>query len=188
MPGLPHVHRVQGAPVGRWDSARQARILRCTEEQGAAPCRQATPVGGSILPSGLATPRRGARGQRRRERCKWLPDSCTLMLMRREVWSTPPEDRPVRRLMRILRDHMPELRRRYGVRSVGVFGSYVRNEQRPDSDLDLLVEFEEVPGLLAYIELQHYLSDLLGVRVDLTNKRTLRPRTGRSILREAVEV
>ena len=110
------------------------------------------------------------------------------MLMRREVWSTPPEDRPVRRLMRILRDHMPELRRRYGVRSVGVFGSYVRNEQRPDSDLDLLVEFEEVPGLLAYIELQHYLSDLLGVRVDLTNKRTLRPRTGRSILREAVEV
>ena len=94
----------------------------------------------------------------------------------------------MRRLMRILRDHMPELRRRYGVRSVEVFGSYVRNEQRPDSDLDLLVVFEEVPGLLAYTELQHYLSDLLGVRVDLTNKRTLRPGTGRSILREAVEV
>jgi len=67
-----------------------------------------------------------------------------------------------------------------------MFESYVRNEQRPDSDLDLLVGFEEVPGLLAYIELQHNLSDLLGVRVHLATHGRLRGGIGNRILREAV--
>ena len=60
--------------------------------------------------------------------------------------------------------HLPELAEQYGVRWLGVFGSYVRNEQQPDSDLDLLVEFDDRGlTLLQVIGLQDYLSDLLGV-------------------------
>jgi uncharacterized protein len=48
-------------------------------------------------------------------------------------------------VLRTLRAHLPELREDYGVRTLGVFGSYVRGEQRPRSDLDLLVEFDTRP-------------------------------------------
>jgi hypothetical protein len=73
--------------------------------------------------------------------------------------------------IRILRQHLPEIREKYSVSYLGVFGSYVRGEQTNESDLDVLVEFDETPGLLKYIELEYYLSDLLGVKVDLVTKR-----------------
>ena len=64
----------------------------------------------------------------------------------------------------LLRQNLPALRDHYGVRFMGVFGSYVRGEQRRGSDLDLLVEFDDRPlTLLQFIALEHYLSDLLGV-------------------------
>jgi predicted nucleotidyltransferase len=84
-------------------------------------------------------------------------------------------------ILRILQAHLPELRGRYGVRTLGVFGSYVRGEQRPRSDLDLLVEFDERPlTLIQVIALEHYLSDLLGVKVDLVEKSSLKPVWGLS--------
>jgi len=49
-------------------------------------------------------------------------------------------------IVRILRDRREELHRNHGVRELGVFGSYVRGEQRPDSDVDILVDFDEVPS------------------------------------------
>jgi predicted nucleotidyltransferase len=96
--------------------------------------------------------------------------------------------REVDRFIEILRQHLPELRERYRVRSLGVFGSYVRGQQKKRSDLDLLVEFDEVPGLLGFIALQHYLSDLLGVKVDLVMKGALKPRVSEHVLREVVPV
>jgi predicted nucleotidyltransferase len=54
-------------------------------------------------------------------------------------------------LLEILRQRLPELTERYRVKSLGVFGSYLRQEQRPDSDLDLLVTFDEPPSLLTFI-------------------------------------
>jgi len=60
--------------------------------------------------------------------------------------------------IRILRQHLPEIREKYSVSYLGVFGSYVRGEQTSESDLDVLVEFDETPGLLKYIELEYYLS------------------------------
>lgn len=90
--------------------------------------------------------------------------------------------------MAILRQHMPDLRERYRVRSLAVFGSYVHHAQTPDSDLDVLVEFTDPPGLLKFIELEHYLSDLLGVKVDLVMKEALKPAIGRRILSEVVPV
>ena len=87
----------------------------------------------------------------------------------------------------LLRQYLPALREHYGVRSRGVFGSCVRGEQRRGSDLDLLVEFDDRPlTLLQFIALEHYLSDLLEVKVDLVERSTLKPTIGRNILAEVV--
>ncbi|MGD0511606.1 MAG: nucleotidyltransferase family protein, partial [Candidatus Micrarchaeaceae archaeon] len=57
----------------------------------------------------------------------------------------------------ILRQHLPELREKYSVSYLGIFGSHIRGEQTKDSDLDVLVEYDKIPGLLKYIELEYYL-------------------------------
>ena len=90
--------------------------------------------------------------------------------------------------IRILRQHLPELKEKYSVSYLGVFGSYVRGEQTGDSDLDILVEFDKTPGLLKYIELEYYLSDLLGLKVDLVARTGLKPNIGKYILNEVVSV
>jgi len=87
-----------------------------------------------------------------------------------------------------LRRHMPGLKARYHVAALGLFGSYVRGEQRKGSDLDVLVEFSQVPSLLAFLRLEHELSELLGVKVDLVMKDALKPAIGRRILGELVPV
>lgn len=87
-----------------------------------------------------------------------------------------------------LRQLLPIITERYQVKSIGVFGSFVRQEQRDDSDLDLLVTFVEPPSLLRFIELENYLSDQLGVQVDLVMQDALKPAIGRQILQEAVPV
>lgn len=91
--------------------------------------------------------------------------------------------------IRILQMHLPELQRAYGVRTLGLFGSFVRGEDRSASALDVLVEFDDRPlSLFQFIELEHHLSDLLGVRVDLVEKATLKPAIRRRILAEVVPV
>jgi len=89
-------------------------------------------------------------------------------------------------LKRALRRQLPSLADRFGVKSLGVFGSYVRQEEGEGSDLDVLVEFHETPGLFKFIELENHLTDLLGVRVDLVMKDALKPRIGQRILQEVV--
>ena len=96
------------------------------------------------------------------------------------------ELKSVEHFMEILRQHLPELREKYSVSYIGIFGSYIRGEQTKDSDLDVLVQFEKTPGLLKYIELENYLSDLLEVKVDLVMKSALKPNTGKRILNEVV--
>ncbi len=75
------------------------------------------------------------------------------------------------------------------VRCLGIFGSRVRREHAEHSDLDLLVEFDErPPSLLDFIALENHLSDLLGVKVDLVEKSTLKPAIGRRVLRDVKAV
>ncbi len=88
--------------------------------------------------------------------------------------------------IKILRQHLPELREKYSVSYLGIFGSYIRGEQTKNSDLDLLVQFDKKPGLLKYIELENHLSDLLGVKVDRVMKSALKPNIGKRILNEVV--
>ena len=75
-----------------------------------------------------------------------------------------------------------------GITEIGLFGSYVRGEQRPDSDLDVLIEIERPAkmDLLKLIDLEQELSNDLGVSVDLVMKSSLRPSLGKAILSEVV--
>ena len=80
----------------------------------------------------------------------------------------------------------PVLQERYSVTEIGIFGSYVRQEQTEASDIDILIEFSETPGLLKFINLENYLSDNLGVKVDLVHKKGLKSRIGQQILAEVI--
>jgi predicted nucleotidyltransferase len=91
-------------------------------------------------------------------------------------------------ILKILRQQIPMLVERYSVETLEVFGSYVRSEQDQESDLDLLVTFKEVPSLLTFITIENYLSDLLGIKVDLVMKDSLKPKIGQRILQEAIPV
>jgi len=98
-------------------------------------------------------------------------------------------DKDIALLLRQLRSMLPDLRVRYGVRSLGVFGSYVRGEQGPGSDLDLLVEFDDRPlSLFDFVRLENEVSDALNLKVDLVEKRALKPYIGQHILAEVVTV
>jgi len=101
-----------------------------------------------------------------------------------------PERHPtLAEILQILRENMPELSRRYSVKSLGVFGSYVRGEADENSDIDLLVDLEdESLTLLQFIALENHLSDSLGVKVDLVEKKALKPAIGRHILAEVQAV
>jgi len=90
----------------------------------------------------------------------------------------------------VLRKHKEELKEEYGVKKIGVFGSYVRNEQNTSSDIDILVEFYPHANvdLVKFVELKSYLSDLLSMKVDLVMKTALKPRIGAHILKEVIYV
>ena len=96
------------------------------------------------------------------------------------------EMRNMEKIKEILAQHKQELRKDYNVKEIGIFGSYVRGEQKKISDLDILVEFAEVPGLFKFIELENYLVELLQVKVDLVMKSALKPTIGKYILNEVV--
>jgi len=91
-------------------------------------------------------------------------------------------------IQKTLAEQSTYLAEKYGVRIVGVFGSYVRQEQRPDSDLDLLVELDRPPkiSLIGLVELEDYLSQILGVKVDLAIRSNLKKRIGIRILQEVI--
>ncbi len=96
--------------------------------------------------------------------------------------------RDVEDIKRALSQHKTELRKRFKVKTIGVFGSYVRGDQKRQSDVDVLVEFEEAVGLFEFMDLEIYLTDLLGVKVDLVSKKALKPHIGERILKEVIMV
>ncbi len=96
--------------------------------------------------------------------------------------------KPYKNIEEVLKQHKKELAEKYKVKEIGVFGSYVRGEQKKRSDVDILVEFEEVPDLFKFLELERYLEMLLGAKVDLVEKSALRPQLKDAILSEVVYV
>ncbi len=96
--------------------------------------------------------------------------------------------RTVEEIRRLLKEHAPVLAERYGVRVVGIFGSYGRGEQHEQSDLDLLVEYLKPISLLELVGAELYLSDVLGLRVEMVSRRALRQELRDKILQEAITV
>ena len=94
----------------------------------------------------------------------------------------------VETIKRTLFEHKADLREKFKVKNIGVFGSYVRGEQKGSSDVDVLVEFNDPIGLFEFMKLENYLSDLLGVKVDLVSKKALKPHIGERILEEVIMI
>ncbi len=90
-------------------------------------------------------------------------------------------------LLKPLEAHRPEVER-FGVASLAVFGSVAKGELRPDSDIDILVDFKGPPGFDQFMDLKFYLEDLLGRRVDLVTPDALKPRMRPIVEREAIRV
>jgi uncharacterized protein len=87
-----------------------------------------------------------------------------------------------------LKNHQIAFKQKYHIKQLGIFGSYVRGEAMRDSDLDILVEFEAGYhfGLLTFCKLENDLSELLGVKVHLVMKDSLKPKIGQQILSEVI--
>jgi len=91
-------------------------------------------------------------------------------------------------VLKILHAHYPSLKNQYHISGLSIFGSVARDEAHADSDVDMLVEFSETPGLFEFIELQQKLELLLGCKVDLGTPRSLKPRVKQGALKEAIRV
>ena len=104
-------------------------------------------------------------------------------------WDRPPVTRQPRpasteELRARIAQALPELRQRHPIHTIGVFGSWARGEQTPESDVDLLVTFSKPVGFFAFLELKEELEALLRVRVDLVTPGGLRPQFGERVSRE----
>lgn len=82
----------------------------------------------------------------------------------------------------------PELRRRYRVKEIGLFGSYVRGVQREDSDIDVLVEFEDKADLFDLVGLAMFLEEKLQRKVDVVPKSALRKEIRDTVLKEVTSL
>jgi uncharacterized protein len=105
-----------------------------------------------------------------------------------EVKSTSRKTRSIEDIRLVLKNHMPELAKCYKIKSLGIFGSYVRGEAESTSDVDLLVEFSEIPDIFKFMDLEEDLAMLLGVNVDLVTRPALRGNRKDRILHEVVPV
>jgi predicted nucleotidyltransferase len=72
-------------------------------------------------------------------------------------------------------EKLVKILRKHGTKKIAVFGSYARDEAKPESDIDLLVEFSERKSLLDLVGIEQELSDALGVKVDLLTEKSISP-------------
>ncbi|AFZ33317.1 DNA polymerase beta domain protein region (plasmid) [Gloeocapsa sp. PCC 7428] len=89
-------------------------------------------------------------------------------------------------LKQILNQSKLLLWEQYRVAVLGIFGSYARGEQTAASDLDILIDYEKAPTLFQLVELRDYLSEKVGLKVDLVTKNGLRPRIQARVLSEVI--
>ena len=91
-------------------------------------------------------------------------------------------------IKRKINEHKPFLEKEFNIKSISIFGSYLREEQNEESDIDILVEFYDIIDLFKFVGLEYFLSDVLGRKVDLVMKDALKPRIKDRILKEAVTI
>ena len=98
------------------------------------------------------------------------------------------KERKTLEIKQILKENKDVLADRFKVKEIGIFGSYVRGEQKKKSDLDILAEFEEPISLIEFVALENYLSELIGRKVDVVMKSALKQRIRKHILREVLYI
>lgn len=108
--------------------------------------------------------------------------ACKIPAVMGRAWNMISKDQAFATLAKL----KGELRDRYGVSRIGVFGSLVRGEATAESDIDVLVEFARPVGFFKFLELEEYLAEKLGHKVDLVSKKALKPHIGARILEEVL--
>lgn len=93
----------------------------------------------------------------------------------------------VNEIKKVLAEHKEELKQKYNVKEIGIFGSYVRGEQTKNSDLDILVKFRKPIGL-DFVELADYLEAVLKTKVDLVSSGAIKPSRRKYIMQDLVHV
>ena len=96
--------------------------------------------------------------------------------------------RKLKQIQNILASSKAELRKRYKVRELGIFGSYSRGEQKKTSDVDILVKFNSNATLFDFVGLGNYLEEKLKIQVDVVSERGIRPELKSSIVKDVVRV
>ncbi len=89
---------------------------------------------------------------------------------------------------KIIEEKREELFIKYRIKNIGIFGSYAKNLAKEKSDIDVIVEFEEPVSLLGVIKAENYLTELLGIRVDLVPKEDIREELKETILKEVIYI
>jgi uncharacterized protein len=87
-------------------------------------------------------------------------------------------------IKKIIRENQSHIEEKYFVKKIGIFGSYARGEQKPGSDIDLLVEFSKPIDFFEFLMLEDLLSNALNKKVDLVSVKALKPRIGNYIMEE----
>ena len=104
----------------------------------------------------------------------------------KKIIRTNKRDKPesLSTYLAILSSHRDELRERYNVKGIGIFGSVARGESKRRSDVDVLVEYKKLPDLLEFINLERYLESIFQQKVDLVERGGIRKELRDRILRE----
>ncbi len=87
-----------------------------------------------------------------------------------------------------IENEIPKFKDAYKIDYLGIFGSFIRDEQKNTSDLDILISFSTPPTLFEFIRLKNFLTEITGVEVDLVMKTSLKPSLEKSILDEAMQI
>ena len=87
-----------------------------------------------------------------------------------------------------LKELKPDIEKKFNITELGVFGSFARNEQNEESDIDILVDYKDGTSLLTLGGLQYMLSTLFNTKVDIVMKKSLKKRIGKQILSEVIYV
>ena len=94
----------------------------------------------------------------------------------------------IEKIKKILAEYKPMLSKELKVKEIGLFGSYLRGEERPNSDLDIVVTFSQPVSLLDLVKLENYLTSLTGIKVDVVPKKDIRPELKKEILGQEIYV
>ncbi len=97
-------------------------------------------------------------------------------------------NRGLEKILRTIKDLQEEIKKEYKAKIIGLFGSYVRGEQKERSDVDILVRFFEGATLFDFVGLAEFLEEKLDVKVDVVSERALRPELKEQILKEVIAV